>query len=101
VTGQLEAEHAHPRHRRKPRHRPRLRAPCARRGHRVRAFARSAESIPLEHENLEKRTGDAAQADDVAAALDGIDAVILALGIPKTAAALLRPITSSPGPQPS
>jgi uncharacterized protein YbjT (DUF2867 family) len=62
------------------------------RGHRVRAFARSAEAIPLEHENLEKRTGDAAQADDVAAALDGIDAVILALGIPKTAAALLRPI---------
>jgi hypothetical protein len=29
------------------------------RGHRVRAFARSAQSIPLEHEMLEKRTGDA------------------------------------------
>jgi putative NADH-flavin reductase len=62
------------------------------RGHRVRAFARSAESIPIEHDNLEKRTGDATQADDVAAALDGIDAVILVLGVPKTAKALLRPI---------
>ena len=62
------------------------------RGHRVRAFARSAQSIPVEHDNLEKRTGDATNADDVAAALDGVDAAILALGVPKTATALLRPI---------
>jgi putative NADH-flavin reductase len=62
------------------------------RGHQVRAFARSAQSIPLEHENLDKRTGDATQADDVAAAVEGIDAVILALGVPKTMMALLRPI---------
>ena len=62
------------------------------RGHRVRAFARSAQSIAVDHENLEKRTGDATNADDVTAALDGIDTVILALGVPKTAAALLRPI---------
>jgi putative NADH-flavin reductase len=62
------------------------------RGHRIRAFARSAQSIPVEHENLEKRTGDATRADDVKAALDGIDAVILALGLPNTATALLRPV---------
>jgi putative NADH-flavin reductase len=62
------------------------------RGHRARAFARSAQSIPLEHAMLEKRTGDATRGDDVTAALDGIDTVILALGVPKTAAALLRPI---------
>jgi putative NADH-flavin reductase len=62
------------------------------RGHQVRAFARSAQSIPLEHENLDKRTGDATHGDDVAAAVEGIDAVILALGVPKTMMALLRPI---------
>jgi putative NADH-flavin reductase len=62
------------------------------RGHRVRAFARSAQSIPLEHENLEKRTGDATRADDVKSALEGIDAVILVPGVPKTASALFRPI---------
>ena len=62
------------------------------RGHAVRAFARSAQSIPLEHDTLDKRTGDAMRADDVSAALDGMDAVILALGVPKSAAALLRPI---------
>jgi uncharacterized protein YbjT (DUF2867 family) len=62
------------------------------RGHRIRAFARSAQSIPIEHESLEKRTGDATRADDVTAALDGIDAVILALGVPQTVTALLRPI---------
>ena len=62
------------------------------RGHRVRAFARSAQSLALEHDALEKRTGDATRPDDVAAALDGVDAVILALGLPHTAAAFLRPV---------
>jgi putative NADH-flavin reductase len=62
------------------------------RGHVVRAFARSAQSIPLEHERLDKRTGDATRPDDVGAALDGVEAVILALGVPRTASALLRPV---------
>lgn len=62
------------------------------RGHHVRAFARSVQSIPLEHDRLEKRAGDATQADDVAAALDGVVAVILALGVPKKVSVLLRPI---------
>jgi putative NADH-flavin reductase len=62
------------------------------RGHRVRAFARSAQSMPLEHEMLEKRAGDATRGDDVREALDGIDAVIVTLAVPKSLSALLRPI---------
>jgi putative NADH-flavin reductase len=62
------------------------------RGHRIRAFARSAEAIPLEHDQLEKRTGDATSPEDVAAALDGVEAVILALGVPRKVSVLLRPI---------
>lgn len=62
------------------------------RGHVVRAFARSAQSIPLEHERLDTRTADATRADDVRAALEGVEAVILALGLPRTASALLRPV---------
>lgn len=62
------------------------------RGHRVRAFARSAEAMTLEHEMLEKRAGDATRADDLAAALDGVEAVLLTLGLPRTTTALLRPV---------
>ena len=52
------------------------------RGHRVRAFARGATAMPLEHERLEKADGDALSADDVRASLEGIDAVVCALGVP-------------------
>lgn len=62
------------------------------RGHEVRAFARSATSMPLTDGRLEKRDGDALDPGDVGAALDGVDAVILTLGVPKSASALLRPI---------
>ncbi len=51
------------------------------RGHRVRAFARSATGIELEHESLEKFDGDALDAASVNNALDGVDAVVVALGI--------------------
>lgn len=51
------------------------------RGHRVRAFARSASQIDLEHEHLETFDGDALDASSVEAALDGVDAVVVALGI--------------------
>ncbi|MBY6204519.1 NAD(P)H-binding protein [Halomonas denitrificans] len=50
-------------------------------GHRVRAFARSASGIDLEHERLEKFDGDALDASSVKKALDGVDAVVVALGI--------------------
>ncbi len=49
--------------------------------HRVRAFARSASKLDLADANLEKRDGDALNAGDVARALDGVDAVVQALGV--------------------
>ncbi len=51
-------------------------------GHRVRAFARSAQSIGVDHPQLDKVAGDACRADDVARALAGVDVVIQVLGIP-------------------
>ena len=60
-------------------------------GHRVRAFARSAAALSLSGENLERFPGDALNAADVAAALEGIDVVVQALGVP--ARNLLGPVT--------
>ncbi|MEO0665984.1 MAG: NAD(P)-binding oxidoreductase, partial [Pseudomonadota bacterium] len=50
------------------------------RGLPVRAFARSAGNLP-EADGLERVAGDALKAEDVARALDGVGAVIVALGI--------------------
>jgi len=50
-------------------------------GHHVRAFARSADRIDLDHPSLEKRKGDALNEQDVASALQGIDCVIQSLGV--------------------
>src|SRR6056297_20357 len=47
------------------------------RGHSVRAFARGAQSIQIDHPNLEKRTGDATRSDDVKAALEHVEAAVL------------------------
>ena len=49
-------------------------------GHRVRAFARSAASMSLSEQNLERFAGDALNAGDVTSALDGIDIVVQVLG---------------------
>lgn len=54
------------------------------RGHDVRAFARSADRIAIDDPKLEKIAGDACSAEDVAAAVRGVDAVIVTLGIPKS-----------------
>ena len=51
------------------------------RGHAVRAFARTASDIDLEHPQLEKFDGDALEGDSVQAALDGVDAVVQSLGV--------------------
>lgn len=59
----------------------------------VRAMARSAEKIELEHDRLEKFSGDATDPNDVRRALDGVDAVILALGVPSGPTRLLQPVT--------
>lgn len=50
------------------------------RGLSVRAFARSADTLP-EQDGLERVAGDALDAGDIARALDGAGAVIVALGI--------------------
>jgi putative NADH-flavin reductase len=60
-------------------------------GHDVRAFARSAESIRISDDKLEKRNGDALQNGDIERALDGIDAVVQALGV--KASDLFKPVT--------
>ncbi|MEZ5844012.1 MAG: SDR family oxidoreductase [Hyphomicrobiaceae bacterium] len=51
------------------------------RGHRVRAFARSAGAIPIDHPALEEMAGDALKPIDIARAVAGVDAVVMALGI--------------------
>lgn len=51
------------------------------RGHTVRAFARTASQISIEHAQLEKFDGDALEPDSVQAALDGVDAVVQSLGV--------------------
>lgn len=59
-------------------------------GHRVRAFARSADRIPLDDPNLECFAGDAVNANDVRRALAGVDAVIQALGVKAGPAMVIR-----------
>jgi len=59
-------------------------------GYSVRALARSANSIELTDSRLEKVQGDALNAQDVAAALIGVDVVIMTLGV--GLADLLRPV---------
>ncbi|AGK58725.1 NAD-dependent epimerase/dehydratase [Hyphomicrobium denitrificans 1NES1] len=50
-------------------------------GHKVRAFARSAPTIDISNPNLTKITGDARVRGEVAAAVQGVDAVIHTVGI--------------------
>jgi len=45
-------------------------------GHDVRAFARSAPTIPVSHPKLTKVVGDALNPDSVATAVQGVDAVV-------------------------
>jgi uncharacterized protein YbjT (DUF2867 family) len=58
-------------------------------GHRVRALARGAASIPLDRPELEKIAGDALDHATVSQALQGVEAVIQTLGAPKDLGALL------------
>jgi putative NADH-flavin reductase len=58
-------------------------------GHRVRAFARGAASIPIEAQELEKVAGDALDPASVASAVAGVDAVIQTLGAPRSAQSIL------------
>jgi len=58
-------------------------------GHRVRALARSASSIPIENERLERITGDATDRTALLNALEGVDTVIVTLGIPPSLGAAM------------
>ncbi len=62
-------------------------------GHLVRAFARSAGTIPIDDHRLEKVPGDALDKMAVARALDGVDAVILTLGVAAGPEMMLKPVT--------
>ena len=50
-------------------------------GHSVRALARSARRIPVDHPKLEKMVGDALQVPTVKRALTGVDVAIQSLGV--------------------
>ena len=50
-------------------------------GHSVRALARSARRIPVDHPKLEKMVGDALEVPTMKRALTGVDVVIQSLGI--------------------
>jgi uncharacterized protein YbjT (DUF2867 family) len=62
-------------------------------GHRVRALARSAESIAADQPELQKIQGDALNAATVASAVDGVDAVVQTLGESKSPQALFTGTT--------
>ena len=59
----------------------------------VRAFARHAESIPLTHKFLSAQNGDAQDPADLRSALEGVDAVVLSLGVPMNLRLLTGPIS--------
>ncbi len=61
-------------------------------GHRVRAVARDAGRIGPDHPLLEARSLDATDAEGVRAALEGVDAVIQAIGVAPSLRRMLTPI---------
>jgi putative NADH-flavin reductase len=60
-------------------------------GHSVRALARSARRIPIDHPNLEKMAGDALEMAKVKRALTGVDVVIQSLGVSAGPEIILKP----------
>jgi putative NADH-flavin reductase len=60
-------------------------------GHSVRALARSARRIAIDHPKLEKVAGDALEAGAVKRALSGVDLVIQSLGVPAGPEIILKP----------
>jgi uncharacterized protein YbjT (DUF2867 family) len=58
-------------------------------GHRVRALARRAAAMAVEHPSLDRIAGDALDRAAVSAAVSGADAVIESLGAPRDMASLL------------
>jgi putative NADH-flavin reductase len=62
-------------------------------GHRVRALARSAATMPIENADLEKLTGNALDSDSIRNALDDVDVVIQTLGVDISLRAIVEPAT--------
>ncbi|MEL7491973.1 MAG: SDR family oxidoreductase [Pseudomonadota bacterium] len=62
-------------------------------GHRVRALARSAQRIDIRHEGFEAYAGDALDQKTIEGALEGVDAVVQALGVPLDQKLLTGPIS--------
>jgi putative NADH-flavin reductase len=60
-------------------------------GYSVRALARSARRIPIDHPKLEKMVGDALEMATVKRALTGADVVVQSLGVAAGLEALLKP----------
>jgi putative NADH-flavin reductase len=60
-------------------------------GHLVRALARSARRIPVDHPNLTKLSADALDQAAVAGALEGVDAVIQTLGVSPSVERAIKP----------
>src|SRR5262245_29379259 len=60
-------------------------------GHSVRALARSARRIPVDHPKLEKMAGDALEMATVKRALTGVDVVTQSLGISAGPENILKP----------
>lgn len=56
--------------------------------HQVRALARTARNIDIDDPKLEKLAGDALDRNDVAKALIGMDTVVLALGVGRSASSI-------------
>jgi putative NADH-flavin reductase len=61
-------------------------------GHKVRALARSAASVPVSHPDLEKVTGDALDRGAVVRVLAGVDAVIQTLGVAASPEVIFKPV---------
>src|SRR5205814_3106271 len=60
-------------------------------GHSVRALARSARRIPIDHPKLEKMAGDALEMATVKRALTGVDVVAQSIGVSPGPEIILKP----------
>jgi uncharacterized protein YbjT (DUF2867 family) len=60
-------------------------------GHSVRALARSARRIPIDHPKLEKMAGDALEMATMKRALIGVDVVTQSLGVLAGPGVILKP----------
>jgi uncharacterized protein YbjT (DUF2867 family) len=66
---------------------------AARNGHTVRAMSRRGAASAHQAERIQPFAGDALKPDDVRRALEGMDVVVQALGVPPSLDLILRPVT--------